>query len=128
MPDGPEEIADTDELHRLIFPDHVRSDGSISSAAFMRSREPDPEISVNVARLTTIERTLAPKAGKGHYLGVLVAAHPRGIGLSVVHDPVPADNPWGWEENYAHALITGAYSKALCAQLAALVRLTGYRA
>ena len=112
-------IGDDDDLYRLIFPDFVR-DGVISSAAYQRSRMPDPAISVNLARLTTIEATLAPQAGRGHYLGVLPAAIPRGLGLTVEHDPIPG--------NIAHALIRGATTKAVCEQLAFATRLTGHRA
>lgn len=113
------EIRHDDELYRLIFPDFVR-DGIVSSAAYFTSGKPDRAISVNVARLTTIEETLASRAGRGHYLGVLVARIPHELGLKVEHDPI--------EGNCAHALIKGAESKAVCARLALETRLPGPRA
>lgn len=126
MADGLYVIAGSDELYRLIFPDYVRKDGTISAAAFMRGGQPAPEISVNVAHLTNVEATLAPKRGRGHRLGVLTAQAPRDLGLEVIHNPLGPKDPGG--PNDAHALIKGAYSRGQCSELARMVRLIDYTA
>ena len=71
----------------------------MDSAAFKVRGRPDPQISVDLARLTTPQATLvrAPRPGFG--LGVLVARDPRSLGLTVRHHPLP--------DNAAHSLIEG---------------------
>jgi hypothetical protein len=94
-----EVIADADELYRRLAPDFVKADGSISSAAFKRGKIPDPEVSVDLARLTTPVRCLVG-ADRAHFgLGVLIAAVPRRMGLTVRHAPV--------DGNWAHSVIEG---------------------
>ena len=63
--DGPEEaspeaIEDDDWLYRRLALNHLRSDGTVNRTAFMRNsvppgrgKEPDPQVSVDLARLTT---------------------------------------------------------------------------
>lgn len=113
------EIADPDELYRLIYPPYVK-DGHISPKAFFLSGKPDPNVSVNLARLTTVADTLASRAGRGHYLGVLVARYPRRLGLTVEHDPLP--------NNRSHSLIKGNNSLQISNELAHATQLTGERA
>lgn len=76
----------------------------------MRNSRPDPEVSVDLARLTTPEQSLsrAPRAGFG--LGSLTVGVPRSLGLRVRRDPLPG--------NPAHALIVGNDSIETCRRLA----------
>ena len=110
-----EEIADADELYRRLAPGAIRPDGTVSRVAYMRNSQPDDEISVDLARLTTPERSLAPVAGRGFGLGALVAGYPRSLGLAVRHDPLP--------ENPSHALIVGRSDRATCRLLADQTRI-----
>ena len=117
MPRTPEEIADGDELYRRLGPDHVKPDGTISRTAFMRNsfvnpnrKEPDPDISVDLARLTTPELTLARASRPTHGIGSLVAAFPRSLGLTVRHTPT--------DENWAHSSIEGNRDRQTCYLLA----------
>jgi hypothetical protein len=86
-------------------------DGStVLSHAFKLRGKPDPNISVDLARLTTPEETAArgPKPGFG--VGRLVAGEVRALGLAVRHDPI--------EGNPANALIEGAMTRLHCHLLA----------
>jgi len=104
------QILDDDELYRSIAPPYFKEDGSISSNAYKVNRQPDKEISVNLACLTTIEETLQtrPKFGVGSF----IAQSPRSIGLTVEHDPQV--NP----ANESHSLIKGACTLEHCSRLA----------
>ena len=105
-----ETIADGDALYRRLAPDHINPDGSVNSAAFKLRGKPDPSISVDLARLTSLGESIAVASRPGFRLGLLVAALPRSIGLVVRHDPLP--------ENHAHSLIEGENTKSRCRQLA----------
>jgi hypothetical protein len=108
------DIRDEDELYRRLIPFSVQ-DGRVTSAAFYDRRgKPDPSISVNLARLSTLEETLS-QGPLGFGVGVLQAGTPRSIGLSVRHAP-EADNE-------ANALIEGATSKEHCRALARATRI-----
>lgn len=104
------QIEDDDELYRRIAPSFFKGDGSISSGAYKLKGHPDKEISVNLAYLTTIEKTLQDRPNFG--VGSLLARSPRDIGLDVVHDPQV--NP----DNESHSLIKGACTKEHCSRLA----------
>ena len=109
-----EEIADQDKLYRRLSKvSHVKSNGKVSSAAFKRNKKPDNEISVDLAKLTTPQESLA-QVGEDRkdkfILGVLVAAYPRSIGFCVRHNPLPG--------NYAHSLIEGQNDGEKCSLLA----------
>lgn len=106
------EINDDDELLRRLAPDHV-SQGVVNSLAYSGKSHEPYEISVNLRRLTTEERTLASRPSFG--LGVLRVGDVRAIGLQVVFDPV--------DSNDAHCLIVGRYSKAVARHLALLTRI-----
>lgn len=111
-----EVIDDDDELYRRLAPDFVKRDGSISSAAFKRNGVPDPELSVDLARLTTPEQSLVTRPNFG--LGGLLARVPRQIGLNVRHDPV--------EGNQAHSVIEGQTTREqprLLAEQTRIIRL-----
>ncbi len=106
----PNALSDDDELYRRFLP--VKKKNVVPSTAFMkpRTREPDPEISVDLARETTPESVL--EAGKPtHFkLGVLRVGTVRALGFIVRRDPMP-DNP-------AHCLIEGAHTEDDCDRLA----------
>ena len=104
-------IRDDDLLYRRFHPTSLRLDGTIDFSAFTKhnSGEPDPEISVNLARKTTPEKTLAA-APPVFGLGVLKAGDVRRLGFTVRHDPKP--------KNRAHSLIEGAKTEADCYLLA----------
>jgi hypothetical protein len=104
------DIADDDALYRRIAPHCFKRDGTISSSAFMTNNVPDDQISVDLARLTTADESLARAPRPGFGLGDLLASEPRRLGFTVRHDPIP--------ENPAHALIEGQNTKELCRRLA----------
>ena len=114
-----EQILDNDLLYRRFHPTSLRLDGTIDFSAFTKhnSGEPDPEISVNLARKTTPEKTLAdvPRALVNVLgLGVLKAGDVRRLGFTVRHDPN--------RRNRAHSLIEGAKSEADCYLLAEITQ------
>ena len=90
----------------------VKRDGTVSSVAYVRNGQPDNEISVDLARLTTTAETLASRPGFG--VGAIVARIPRQIGFEVIHDPLPV--------NAAHTLIRGQNSREKCRLLASETR------
>ena len=89
-------ISDSDLLWRRLFPKWiVPADGGgvrISSAAF---KDGNREVSVNLAALTTQEKTLAEFSDQG--IAEIPAGTPRSLGHAIVRDPT-AGNP-------AHTLI-----------------------
>jgi hypothetical protein len=122
MAEGEVQIADSDELYRRLPPEHVKADGKVASVTFCFRGQPDPAVSVDLARLTTIEASIARKLGSG--LGALVAGVPRALGLRVEHDPILADDPEGRPPNPAHTQILGLTlgdRKRRCYQLAEAV-------
>lgn len=114
-----ESIHDDDLLYRRFHPISLRLDGTVDSSAFTQhnSGEPDPEISVDLARKTTPEKTLAdvPRALVNVLgLGVLKAGDVRRLGFTVRHDPK--------QRNRAHTLIEGAKTEADCYLLAEITQ------
>jgi hypothetical protein len=105
-----EVIDDADDLYRRLARHHVREDGRVSSSAFKRGKEPDPEVSVNLARLMTYEEMLRRADLPDQGVGVIVARVPLRLGLTVRHDPV--------DENPAHSVIEGQTTRAQPRQLA----------
>ena len=106
---GPEDIKDEDELYRRIHPTHVIN-GKISSAAF---KQRAPDLSVDIARLTTPERALLNYPNYG--LGSLVAGFFRNLKLEVYHAPIPC--------NYAHAIVYGKITPSMAKMIAIAVKL-----
>ena len=108
----PQEIADSDLLYRRLATHNIRrSDGSVHPNAFMRNadprgrkKEPNPDVSVDLARMTTPERSLAIAARPDQGIGVISAGFPRSLGLRVLHTPI--DEP-PERRNFAHASIRG---------------------
>jgi hypothetical protein len=126
MADEIVEIEDTDDLYRRLPHDHVKPDGRISSVAFCFRGQPDPSLSVDLAKLTTPEESIAraPKPGAG--LGVFQAAVPRQLGLTVRHAPIPPNHREGRPPNPAHAVIEGLTPEdrlTRCYQLAERMRI-----
>jgi len=112
---GTDQIGDDDLLYRRFHRSHLRRDGSIAYAAYLlpRTTTPDPEISVNLARRTTPEETLAA-APPVFGLGVLSARDVRRLGFTVRHKPTRGNN--------AHCIIEGAKTETDCARLAEVTR------
>jgi hypothetical protein len=113
-----ESIDDHDELYRRLAPDFVKANGMVSSAAFKRGRAPDPEVSVDLARLTTPDETLRRANRLHHGVGVLIAGLPRSLGLTVRHDPV--------DGNAAHSVIEGQTNRQQPRQLAEHTRIVKF--
>ena len=87
MTAGLEEIADDDWLYRRLAVHNIRqSDGSVHDNAFMRNadprgrkKEPDPDVSVDFARLTTLEQSLAVAGRPDQGIGAIQAGFPRSL-------------------------------------------------
>lgn len=104
-------IADEDPLNRRIHRDHLRRNGTLSSAAFKKRGTPLTEISVDVARLTTIEDTIARGGAAGSFgVAQLLARVPRSLAFEVRHTPEV--------NNFSHALIVGENNDERCTLLA----------
>jgi hypothetical protein len=114
---APEEITGADDLYRRLVPDgHIRH-GQVLFSAFLKRREPgekhgqpDPALSVNLARLSSPEATLAQAPRPGFGVAVFSAGIPIEMGLTVRHAP-EAVNP-------AHTLVEGLSSLEECQRLA----------
>ena len=117
VPDGAstEVIEDGDWLYRRLALNHLRSDGTVNRTALMRNsvppnkgKEPDPQISVDLARLTTPPNSpagsLAVAGRPNQGIGAMQAGFARRLGLDVIHDPVlhPPELV-----NVAHSVIQG---------------------
>jgi hypothetical protein len=90
-------VRDDDRLYRRLAPGWVKPDGTVASVAYTRNSRPDPEVSVDLARLSTAQETAARAGRPGFGVGELVAGFPRALGLTVRHAPA--------EGNPAHSLI-----------------------
>jgi hypothetical protein len=110
----PEAIADDDQLYRRLVTDNLHPDGTVNSSAFLLRGRPDPHISVDLARLTTVAASVARGRRPGRGLESLVAGVPRELGRSVRHDPNPPEVP----SNGAHSLVEGEITRSKCRQLA----------
>jgi|SRR5579862_4088212 len=110
VPRDPDDLRDEDELYRRFLP--TKKKGRVPSTTYTTrpTGNPDPEISVDLARETTPEKTL--EAGKPtHFkLGILRVGEVRELGFTVRRDPKP-DNP-------AHCVIEGAKTLDDCDRLA----------
>jgi hypothetical protein len=111
----PEQIVDDDWLYRRLAVHNIRqSDGSVHYNAFMRNsdprgrkKEPDPDVSVDLARLTTPQQSLTVAGRPDHGIGAIQAGFPRSLApglIDVLHTPVlePPER-----RNPAHASIRG---------------------
>jgi hypothetical protein len=111
----PIEIGGDDLLYRRLGPDHVNADGTVNSNAFKLHGRPDPEISVDLARLTTPEQSLSRAPNDRFRLGVMQAGAVRELKLVVRHKPI--------DDNESHSVIEGAKSKKECRLLAEITSL-----
>ena len=104
-------IDDEDLLSRRFRIEQVRRNGTLSSAVFKQRGTPLAEISVDVARLTSVEETIV-RGGPSGVFGVaqLLAGIPRMLAFDVRHDPQ--------DGNAAHALIVGENDDERCARMA----------
>ncbi|MCK4815888.1 hypothetical protein KA005_08960 [bacterium] len=102
-----EEILNEDELYRRFLDVWLKDDGSISSAAFQNTSHTD-EMSVDLARLTTPEKTVSqyPTCGVAGFLAGLA----RKLEQRVLHDPIPG--------NIAHSKVKGQKTKGIRKKLA----------
>jgi hypothetical protein len=108
-------ISDEDLLYRRVHPNHLKKDGSVSTAAFK-----DPELSVDLASLTTPTESLR-RAKSDHYgLAKLVVREVRAISVPqiVIH----------WPEilNYSHSLVNGRKPHSAAKQLANIANRAGW--
>ena len=110
------EIGDDDLLYRRLGPDHVSPDGTVNSNAFKLHGRPDPEISVDLAKLTTPGESLSRAPSDRFRLGVMKAGAVRELKLVVRHKPI--------DDNGSHSVIEGAKSKKECRLLAEITSLT----
>lgn len=99
-----------DRLYRRLTRDVIR-DGRVNRGVYYFRGQPDPSISVDLARLTTPEETRR-RARNPSMAGVgeLVASVPLDLGLTIRHAPA--------EDNSAHCLIEGQTNKDICQILA----------
>lgn len=106
-----QEISDDDLLYRRFHRSSLRRDRSITDGAYTRPKTkiPDPEISVDLERLTTPEKTLAA-APPGFGLGVLSVRDVRRLGFTARYQPIPGNN--------AHCIIEGVKTEKDCDDLA----------
>ncbi|HUY79310.1 MAG TPA: hypothetical protein VMV29_21250 [Ktedonobacterales bacterium] len=102
-------MRDDDELYRRFLP--VKKN-VVPLSAFTRPRtsDPDPAISVDLARETTPEKALEAGMPTHFKLGILRVGAVRSLGFTVRRDPMP-DNP-------AHCIIEGVRTADDCDRLA----------
>jgi hypothetical protein len=110
-------IDDDDRLYRRMVPDHFHEDGSVKSNAYKLNGKPDPSISVDLARLTTPEESIARGQRQGTQVGVLTVREIKALGLTVRHDPT--------NENPSHCLIEGNAKKETCKALGQMTKRPG---
>lgn len=111
MPIPPVEIQDDDFLFRRLAPgSHLSPDGTVNSNAYKKDGKPDPEISVDVSKLTSVREAIARAPNPTFKIGILKAGDARALGLRVRHLPT--------EEDPAHSVIEGNTTRANCKLLA----------
>ena len=91
-----ENIYDEDELYRRVNEQWIKEDGVISSAAFQNTSNTD-EMSVDLARLTNIEKTSLNNSKYG--VASLKTIDVRKLDQEVFHSPE--------QDNYAHSTVKG---------------------
>ena len=107
-------ILDADELLRRFVRANLNSDGTLNSNTFKISGKPSSNTpvamrqSVDLAKMTTPAESAARRPNSG--IGVLTAAVPRAQELAVEHAPL--------DENPAHSVLDGGFTKAICHILA----------
>lgn len=85
-------IDDSDLLYRRLFhaniypENHKKTPGEVNSTAYTDHGEPQQSISVELARMTTVDSCLA-RGRIDQGIGVLRAGDIRALGLSIRHTP-----------------------------------------
>lgn len=97
-------IADSDELYRRIVDHQIDPNGGVNSSAFKTGKAYDSAISVEIARLTTLEECLHRPPRRIFGIAGVRAITPRTLGFIVRHVPL-ADVP-------CHAQIEGENTRA----------------
>lgn len=102
-----EEILNEDQLYRRFLDVWLKDGGSISSAAFQNTSDTNI-MSVDLARLTTPEKTVSgyPICGVAGFLAGLA----RKLEQHVLHDPIPG--------NTAHSKVKGKKTRSIRKKLA----------
>jgi len=103
-------------LRRLSILGHFNPDGTINSNAFKKDGRPDPQISVDLARMATVREALSRAPNDKFKIGIIQVRPVRELGLVVRHQPTP--------ENPSHTIIEGNNSRATCRELARLTWLS----
>ncbi len=107
-----ENVKDEDRLLRRVWypsPGHVREDMTVTSLAFkLRRNKNETGLSVDIERLTTLEKSIADTSR--FRLFRITAGVVRSIGCECIHKPEA--------DNYAHAEITGNITNSVSSQLA----------
>jgi hypothetical protein len=104
------EISDDDFLFRRLASGHLNPDGTVNSNAYKRDGKPDPEVSVDLSKLTSVREALTRAPNLTFKIGILQARDARSLGLEVRHSPT--------DEDPAHSVIEGNQTKANCRLLA----------
>ena len=105
------QIFDDDFLYRRLAPQsHLNPDGTVNSNAYKKDGKPDPEVSIDLSKLTSVGEALSRAPNGTFKIGILLAGDARSLGLRVMHSPT--------EDNPAHSVIQGNESKANCRLLA----------
>jgi len=97
------QIADSDELYRRIVDHQIDPNGRVNSSAFKTGRMYDCAISVEIAKMTTLEECLHRPPRRIYGVVGVQAAIPRSLGFAVRHVPLP--------DVYCHAQIEGENSR-----------------
>lgn len=105
-----EDTEDTDELYRRIVDHQIDPEGKVNSSAFKTGKTYDCEISVEIARLTTLDECLHRPPRRIYGIAGVRAIIPRRLGFTVRHIPLP--------EVYCHAQIKGENNRTKSKQLA----------
>ena len=111
------EIHDEDEVYRYLHYTQVdRNPDQVRKNAFYVNNGPDPELSVDLVRLTpSFLAALVRDSKPNHGVAVIRVADLRHhVGLTIEHDPIPG--------NIAHCKVMGL-SKLNCTALANVSRI-----
>lgn len=100
-------IENSDFLLRRVpidKPSYFKQDGTLSSLAFRPSSKNRSELSVDLEKLATYEKSILDP--KRFALCKIQASKPRNLSLDCIHAPI--------ESNYAHSLIKGKFTDSIC--------------
>lgn len=108
-------VSNDDFLYRRVHPTQVKKDGTVSTAAFT-----DPELSVDIASLSSAEKSLRRAKSDEYGLAKLAVKEVRAVTVAqeVLHWPVIL--------NYSHALVKGKKTTSAKKQLAQVANNAGW--